>query len=93
MCGVAGLGLGLLLPRIPSWDDYLQTALDDLMESSSQSPMVLLRAGALLSRLLDAAPPQRKPAITWRLHRVEELAAGNFPELWRNTVRQVTPGG
>ncbi len=78
---------------LPSWDDYLQTALDDLMESSSQSPMVLLRAGALLSRLLNAAPPQRKPAITWRLNRVEELAAGNFPELWRNTVRQVTLDG
>ncbi len=78
---------------LPSWDDYLQTALDDLMESSSQSPMVLLRAGALLSRLLNAAPQQRKPAITWRLRHVEELAAGNFPELWRNTVRQVTLDG
>ena len=78
---------------LPSWDDYLQTALDDLIESSSQSPMVLLRAGALLSRLLNAAPPQRKPAITWRLRRVEELAAGNFPELWRNTARQVTLDG
>ena len=71
---------------LPSWDDYLQIALDDLMESSSQSPMVLLRAGALLSRLLNAAPPQRRPSIAWRLRRVEELAAGNFPELWRHTV-------
>ncbi len=78
---------------LPSWNDYLQTALDDLIESSSQSPMVLLRAEALLSRLLNAAPPQRKPAIAWRLRRVEELAAGNFPELWRNTAGQVTLGG
>ena len=75
---------------LPSWSDYLQIALDDLIESSSQSPMALFRAGALLSRLLNAAPPQRKPAITWRLRRVEELAAGNFAELWRNTARQVT---
>jgi uncharacterized membrane protein len=78
---------------LPSWNDYLQTALDDLMESSSRSPMVLLRAGALLSRLLNAAPPQRKPAIAWRLRRVEELAAGNFPELWRNTAGRVTLSG
>ena len=78
---------------LPSWNDYLQIALDDLIESSSQSPMVLLRAGALLSRLLNAAPPQRKLVITWRLRRVEKLAAGNFPELWRNTARQVTLNG
>jgi len=78
---------------LPSWDDYLQTALDDLVESSSRSPMVLLRAGALLSRLLTAAPPQRKPSIAWRLRHVEELAADNFPALWRNTAGQVTLNG
>ena len=68
---------------LPSWDDYLQTALDDLIEAGSRSPMVLLRARAMLSSLLDAAPPRRKPSIAWRLRRAEELAAGNFPVLWR----------
>jgi hypothetical protein len=47
---VAGLGLGLLLPRI------------------------------------TAAPPQRRSSITWRLHRAEELAAGNFPAIWRHAA-------
>jgi uncharacterized membrane protein len=69
---------------LPSWDDYLRIALDDLIESGSASPMVLLRARALLSGLLAPAPPQRKPSIAWRLGRAEELAAGNFPVLWRN---------
>jgi uncharacterized membrane protein len=73
-----------LVLDLPSWDDYLQIALDDLIESGSRSPMVLLRARVMLSSLLDAAPPQRKPSITWRLRRAEELAAGNFPVLWRN---------
>ncbi len=73
---------------LPSWDDYLQIALDDLIESSSQSPMVLLRARAMLSSLLNAAPPQRQPSIAWRLHHVEELADGSFPVLWRNTAHQ-----
>jgi uncharacterized membrane protein len=73
-----------LVLALPSWDDYLQIALDDLIESSSRSPMALLRARAMLSSLLTAAPPQRKPSITWRLRRTEELAAGNFPGLWRN---------
>jgi uncharacterized membrane protein len=71
---------------LPSWDDYLRTALDDLTEAGSQSPMTLLQAQALLTALLNAAPPQRQPSITWRLHRTEQLAAGNFPEIWRHAA-------
>ena len=71
---------------LPSWDDYLRTALDDLIESGSRSPMVLLQAHALLTSLLNAAPPQRRASITWRLHRAEELAADNFPEIWRHAA-------
>jgi uncharacterized membrane protein len=71
---------------LPSWDDYLQTALDDLIESGSRSPMVLLRARALLAGLGNAAPPQRQSSIAWRLRRAEELAAGNFPLIWRQVT-------
>ncbi len=71
---------------LPSWDDYLQTALDDLIESASRSPMVLLRARTLLTDLLNAAPPQRRSSITWRLQRAEELAARNFPLIWRHVA-------
>ena len=67
---------------LPSWDDYLQTALDDLIESASRSPMLLLRARTLLTDLLNAAPPQRRSSITWRLQRAEELTACNFPLIW-----------
>jgi uncharacterized membrane protein len=69
---------------LPAWDDYLRIALDDLIESGARSPMVLLRARALLTGLLNAAPPQRRSSITWRLHRAEELASGNFPAIWRH---------
>jgi uncharacterized membrane protein len=71
---------------LPSWDDYLRIALEDLIESGSRSPMVLLRARALLASLVDAAPPQRRSSITWRLHRAEELAADNFPAIWRHAT-------
>jgi uncharacterized membrane protein len=64
---------------LPSWDDYLLTGLDDLIESASRSPMVLLRARALLTSLLNTAPPSRQPPVARRLRRTEELAAGNFP--------------
>ena len=71
---------------LPSWDDYLRTGLDDLIESASRSPMVLLRARVLLTSLLNAAPPLRQPPVAWRLRRTEELGAGNFPVIWRDTV-------
>jgi uncharacterized membrane protein len=71
---------------LPSWDDYLQISLDDLLEAGSRSPMVLLRARALLTGLLDAAPPPRRSSIAWRLHRAEELASGNFPQIWRHAA-------
>jgi uncharacterized membrane protein len=70
----------------PSWDDYLRTALDDLIESSARSPMVLLRVRALLTGLLRAAPPQLRPSIAWRLEYAEGLAAGNFPLIWRDAT-------
>ena len=31
-------------------------------------------------------PPLRRSSITWRFHRVEELASGNFPAIWRHTA-------
>ena len=40
--------------------------------------------GLLLPR--TAAPPQRRSSITWRLHRTEELAAGNFPVIWHHAA-------
>jgi uncharacterized membrane protein len=76
---------------LPSWDDYLRTALDDLIESAAQSPMVLLRARALLTTVLNAAPPARQPPITRRLHRADQLGAGNFPLIWHDTTGTVCP--
>ena len=67
---------------LPSWDDYLGIGLDDLIESAAQSPMVLLRARALLTTLLNAAPPARQPPLTRRLQRAEQLGAANFPLIW-----------
>ena len=71
---------------LPSWDDYLRTGLDDLIESASQSPMVLLRTRALLTSLRDAAPPARQPPITRRLQRAEELGAASFPLIWHDAA-------
>ena len=69
---------------LPSWEDYLRTGLDDLIESASRSPMVLLRTRALLTSLLKAAPPSRQPPVARLLHRTEELEAANFPGTWHD---------
>jgi uncharacterized membrane protein len=76
---------------LPSWDDYLRTALEDLIESAAQSPMVLLQARALLTTVLNAAPPTRQPPITRRLQRAEQLGAGNFAVIWHDATGTVCP--
>ena len=81
-----GAGTVRVVLALPSWDDYLRTALDDLIESAARSPMVLLRAQALLTSLLNTAPPARRPAVTRRLHRTGQLAAGNFPLIWHEAT-------
>jgi uncharacterized membrane protein len=81
-----GAGTVRVVLALPSWDDYLRIALDDLIESAAQSPMVLLRARALLTTLVDAAPPARQPPVTRRLHRAEQLGAGNFPVIWHDAA-------
>ena len=80
-----GAGTVRVVLALPSWDDYLRTALDDLIESAARSPMVLLRAQALLTSLLNTAPPDA-PAVTRRLHRTGQLAAGNFPLIWHEAT-------
>ncbi len=71
---------------LPSWDEYLRTALDDLIESASGSPMVLLRAQVLLTILRNAAPPARQPPVTRRLRRAEELGTASFPMIWQDAT-------
>ncbi len=79
-----GSGTVRVILALPSWDDYLRTSLDDLTESASRSPMVLLRVRTLLTSLLNIAPPQRQPSVAWRLKHAQDLLAGNFPLIWRD---------
>ena len=85
---VDGTGAVRVVLALPSWDDYLRTSLDDLIESGAGSPMVLLRARALLITLQSTAPPQRRPSIAWRLQHAQDLMAGNFPAIWRDAGGQ-----
>ena len=137
LCALAGLGLGLLLPRITTDATVASTRVTDALVAAgfgvlglvtvifsllflvvqwaftSLSPrlnlfrddpivwrtfafavgvfvfsvtMVLLRAQALLTSLLNTAPQARLPAVTRRLQRAEQLAAGNFPLIWHEAT-------
>ena len=79
-----GAGTVRVVLALPSWDDYLRTSLDDLIESASHSPMVLVRTRTLLASPLKTAPPQRRPSIAWRLEHVQGLMSSNFPVIWRH---------
>jgi uncharacterized membrane protein len=79
-----GSGTVRVVLALPSWDDYLRTSLDDLIEAGSRSPMVLMRVRTLLTSLLKTAPPPRQPSIAWRLEHAQDLLAGNFPLIWRD---------
>jgi uncharacterized membrane protein len=86
-----GSGVVRVVLALPSWDDYLRTSLDDLIESATRSPMVLLRARVLLAGLLETAPAPRRPSIAWRLQHTEDLLAGNFPAIWQDAVKHSRP--
>ena len=81
-----GTGTVRVVLALPSWDDYLRIALDDLLESAAQAPMVLLRARALLTTLVNAAPPARQPPVARRLQRAEQLGAASFPVIWHDAT-------
>ena len=87
-----GSGAVRVILALPSWDDYLRSSLDDFIESAARSPMVLLRIRALLTTLRNAAPAPRRPSISWRLTRVQELLTVNFPAIWLDASGQ-DPGG
>jgi uncharacterized membrane protein len=71
---LADTGTRRVVLALPSWEDYLTIALDDLIESGAKSPMFLRRARTMLTGLRDTAPPPRRAPIGRRLRRVDDLA-------------------
>ena len=115
---VAGLGLGLLLPRITAEPTVASSRVTDALVGvgfgvlglvsiifsllflvvqwafSSLSPRLnLFRDDPIVWRTFGLAVNDpatavqvRQSPITWRLHRAEELASGNFPAIWRHAA-------
>jgi uncharacterized membrane protein len=62
---------------LPAWADFVGEGLDELLAASKDSPMVLARAEANLTRLAGQVPPDRLSDVSSRLEQVHEyLHAG-----------------
>jgi len=67
--------LRVIVP-LPTWDDFLQLAFGEVCAYGATSVQVMRRMHALVSDLLDAAPPERRPALThWQLQLRRNVAA------------------
>ncbi|MFJ8862951.1 DUF2254 family protein [Streptomyces sp. NPDC102451] len=77
-----GAGVVRVVVPMPTWEEFLTTALDEPLVAAEGSPMVLLRMGTLLRTLLAAAPPERQGPLRTRQARLEQAAARRHPLEW-----------
>jgi uncharacterized membrane protein len=59
-----------VLLRLPSWEDYVSVALDEIIAIAGASPLVRRRIERLLTELLAIAPASREDALQARLERM-----------------------
>ncbi|WRZ90656.1 DUF2254 domain-containing protein [Streptomyces sp. NBC_01007] len=66
---------------LPGWEDFLRTALDDVIPAARNSPMVLIRLRTLLQDLRDAGHGRVEAPLTRRLAWVDEELGARFSRL------------
>lgn len=74
----AGGALRLVL-KVPTWDEFLATGVDDIAHYVTGAPMAAARLASLLDGLADAVPPERRPAVEARRRRLA-ATCGGLPE-------------
>jgi uncharacterized membrane protein len=63
----------VMLPA-PDWEEFVATALDDVIEAAAHSPLVTSRLDLELDRLEQAAPGPRRSAVQRRSQRFRQVA-------------------
>jgi hypothetical protein len=87
LCVLAGLGLGLLLPRITLDTTVASSRVTDVLIGVGFGVLGLVTIiYSLLFLVVQAAPPARQPPVTRRLQRADELGAANFPLIWHEAT-------
>ncbi len=70
--------LRLVYP-VPTWEDFVSLALDEIRAYGGTSSQVMRRMRALLRDLLSLLPAERQISIREQLARVEDTVLRNFP--------------
>ena len=63
-----------LAVRVPSWEDYVEIATEELTLAGADSPRVVRRLRQALEDLRDLAPPERREIVEQRLELLEAAA-------------------
>jgi uncharacterized membrane protein len=71
--------LRLVFP-VPSWDDFLVLAFDEIRYYGASSIQVMRRMRALLLDLMASVPPERLPALERYLERVDDGIRSTFED-------------
>ena len=78
---------------VPSWEDYLTAAVDDLALTAGQSPMVLARIHSMLEDLYLVVPVDRRPVIVDRQRLVDAQLRASYQLAWQHLTRTTDPDG
>ena len=81
-------GVVRVVLRLPRWEDFARSCLDDLIAAAVSSPMVLLRLRDLLTRLAETAPASGADVVATRAAWVDDMLARNLPVIWADGRRQ-----
>ena len=65
---------------LPTWPDFVNEGLDELLAGSGNSPMMLARAVETLTRLEDQAPPECRLEVATRLQKLRASRAAGHAE-------------
>jgi uncharacterized membrane protein len=71
--------LRLTMP-VPSWDDYLSLACDEILIYGSTSPQVVRRMRAMLRELMEAVSPGRRPAVERQIAALDRSIDRSFAD-------------
>ena len=75
----AGGALRLTMP-VPEWEDYLSLACDEIRLYGASSAQVMRRMRAMLRDLIDAVPPDRRPALERQIALLDRSIERSFPD-------------
>ena len=74
-------GVARVVMPVPSWEDFLRLAFEEICSYGASSVQVMRRMNALLTELTAALPVARRPALGYWKHRLRASIERHFPDL------------